>query len=142
MHASLPVWYLGNIPLVKLAIAVGHDEFRFSPQQRKSKSEARSENYTVRDRHPPELTGGAMPLTASCPLSMEFYAHRKCRKLFSGSRGDSVLCNRAKLLHLRLHRRHLRLCEFGLQRENLAHVLGTDELLRQVEGCVDVVFCK
>ena len=61
---------------------------------------------------------------------------------FRVAEGDSVLCNRAKLLRLRLHRRHLRLCEFGLQREDLAQVFGADELLRQVEGCVDVVFCK
>jgi hypothetical protein len=32
----------------------------------------------------------------------------------------------------------LRLCEFGLQREDLAQDFGADELLRQVEGCVDV----
>jgi hypothetical protein len=83
-----------------------------------------------------------MPITAICLLSMEFYAQRKWRELLSGSRGDSVLRNRAKLLHLRLHRGHLRFCEFGLQSENLIHVLGADELLRQVESCVDVVFCK
>jgi hypothetical protein len=63
MHASLPVWYLGDIPFVN--------------------------------------------------------------ELFSGNRGNSVLCNRAKLFHLRLHRHHLRLCEFGLEREDLAHFLGT-----------------
>jgi hypothetical protein len=38
-----------------------------------------------------------------------FYAHRKWRELLSGSRGDNVLCNRAKLFRLSLYRRHLRL---------------------------------
>jgi hypothetical protein len=83
-----------------------------------------------------------MPITAICLLSMEFYAQRKWRELLSGSRGDSVLRNRAKLLHLRLHRVHLRFCEFGLQSENLIHVLGADELLRQVESCVDRCFLQ
>ena len=39
MHGSLPVRYLGDIALVKLAIAVGYGELDFPPQ-RMSKSEA------------------------------------------------------------------------------------------------------
>ena len=64
-------------------------------------------------------------------LSLEFDTQQKCRELLSGSRGDSVLCNRAKLLRLRLHRRHLRLCEFGLQREDLVPSGGWSRCLRR-----------
>ncbi|VFU09556.1 protein of unknown function [Methylocella tundrae] len=74
-----------------------------------------------------------MPESARFPRTVD----RSCGLLF-GDRVKRGLSRFAQLFRLRLDRLKLVLRIFGLKGENLLNVLGVEQLLRQIEGGVNV----